>query len=379
MTQPHHSDPSSRAGQASNAALSMRSRRRLSWPVRLSALGLVLSLLLALVLFGPELDGKKSLGLLPQAEAAGSLPDFDAQGHRGARGLLPENTLPAFEEALAIGVTTLELDVGLSLDNQVIISHDPTLSADITRDDQGRWLEKPTAALRDLTLAELKSYDVGRSKAGSRTQQRFPDQQPRDGTALPTLSDLFALAEPRSGGKIRYNIETKIRPGHPTSPDTDALVRAILTAVQDAAVTERVSLQSFDWQSLMLMKNLAPEIPRVHLTAQQRWLDNVQAGQDGASPWLGGFDYDDHGSVPALVAAAGGQVWSPYWKDLSDADLKEAQALGLKVVVWTVNSPEDMARLIDQGVDGIISDYPDRLRAVMADKGLALPPAYPKP
>ena len=136
-------------------------------------------------------------------------------------------------------------------------------------------------------------------------------------------------------------------------------------------------MQSFDWRSLDALRASAPEIATGCLTAGQRWLDNLERGQPGGSPWLGGRDVDDHASVPALVADAGCRIWSPFAGDLEAGDVTTAHGLGLEVIVWTVDDPADMAALIDLGVDGIITDYPDRLRAVMAERGLALPEPTP--
>ena len=141
---------------------------------------------------------------------------------------------------------------------------------------------------------------------------------------------------------------------------------------------QRTTIQSFDWRTLRHVQTLAPEIPTVYLTAQQRWLDNVEIGRPGRSDWTAGLDVDDFGgSVPRLVAAAGGRIWSPYHKEIDAAQLDEAHGLGLEVVVWTVNDPARMRALIDLGVDGIITDYPGRLRRVLAEKGFPLPPPTP--
>jgi glycerophosphoryl diester phosphodiesterase len=304
---------------------------------------------------------------------------FDAQGHRGARGLYPENTLIGFEKTLAIGVHTLELDLGMSRDGVVVVSHDAHLSPALTRDRDGAWLEARGPALRTLTLTQIKSYDVGRLKPGSRYQNRFPGQQAVDGTSIPTLGEVFALTKRLGGEHIRFNLETKLRPGGSADyPDPEAFVGAVLKEVRRHGVEARVTLQSFDWRTLQISQRLAPEIPTVYLSAQQRWLDNIGAGQPGPSPWTAGFDIDDaDGDIPDLVNKAGGAVWSPYHRELSEAALKRAQALGLKVVVWTVNAPERMRALIDMGVDGIITDYPDRLRDVLSELGKPLPAPLP--
>jgi glycerophosphoryl diester phosphodiesterase len=156
---------------------------------------------------------------------------------------------------------------------------------------------------------------------------------------------------------------------------TDALARA----VREAGLAQRVSVQSFDWRTLKIMQRIAPEIERVCLTSQSGGYDTIQAGRPGASPWTAGLDVDDFaGSVPRLVAAAECAVWSPPFADVTTVTLAEAKKLGLKTIPWTVDKREDMERMIDMGVDGLISDYPDLAREVMAAKNLPLPPRVPE-
>jgi glycerophosphoryl diester phosphodiesterase len=139
----------------------------------------------------------------------------------------------------------------------------------------------------------------------------------------------------------------------------------------------RVTIQSFDWRTLRTVQLEAPEIQTAHLTAQQGFMDNIMADKP-ASPWTVGLHVRDFGgSIPRMVKAAGGAVWSPYYGEVTRENVKEAQALGLRVVVWTLNEPADMRRMMELGVDGIISDYPDRLRVVAGEMGIALPPATP--
>jgi len=299
---------------------------------------------------------------------------FDLQGHRGARGLMPENTLAGFTHALALGVTTLELDLGVSKDGHLIISHDSALTPVLTRGPDGKWLTVPGPAINDLNLEQLLAYDVGRLNPDSRNAQRFPHQQAVDGERIPTLAQVLALS-PRSGsGPVRLNIETKLSPLQPhMTPAPEEFARLLVDQLRGAGATGRVTVQSFDWRTLQRIQSLAPELKTAYLTAEQRWLDNVQTGQPGVSPWTAGMDVDDFGgSVPRMIKQAGGDIWSPYHGDLNGARLKEAQALGLRVIVWTVNKVPDMQKLIDMGVDGIISDYPDRLREVARQRGVTL-------
>jgi glycerophosphoryl diester phosphodiesterase len=318
----------------------------------------------------------------PQAAAGNfELPNFDLQGHRGARGLMPENSLPAFEAALALGVTTLELDTVLTADGVVVVHHDRRLAPEFTRDASGAWIaEADPPAIVDLTAGELAAYDIGRARPDSGYAGRWPAQAGLDGVGIPTLAQVLARAEDLSGGAVRYNIETKLSPQSPEdSAEPEAFAAALIAAVRDAGVAGRATVQSFDWRSLQIVQRDAPEIATVYLTAERDWLDNLGRGAAAPSPWLGGLEIDwAEATPPQAVHRAGGAVWSPYYRDLQEADLREAQSLGLKVVVWTVNDPADMASLIDLGVDGIITDYPDRARDVMAQKGLPLPPAFPK-
>ena len=294
-----------------------------------------------------------------------SLPShsLDLQGHRGARGLAPENTLPGFTLALDAGMSTLELDCGVTRDGIVVISHDRVLNPDLTRDATGQWLEKPGPPISRLTYAELQRYDVGRLKAGSEYAKRFPRQQPIDGTRIPRLADLFKLVRDRGNDSVRFNIETKISPEAPDeTPAPEAFVRALLAVVRDAGMESRVTVQSFDWRTLQQVQKQAPGIPTVYLTAQRTSPNNVTAGRRSA--WTGS-DLDDFGgSVPRMVKNAGGAVWSPYYGEVTEAAVREAQSVGLKVVPWTVNNEADMRRLISWGVDGLISDYPDVLARV---------------
>jgi glycerophosphoryl diester phosphodiesterase len=296
---------------------------------------------------------------------------FDLQGHRGARGLRPENTLAAFAHALSIGVTTLELDTAVTRDGVVVISHDSLLNPDLTRDPSGQWLRGAGPSIFSLAFAELQRYDVGRLRPGSLYAARFAEQVPVDGERIPRLADLFALVREAGNTTVRFNIETKLDPRTPdATPTARVFAEAVVRQIRRAGMESRSTIQSFDWSTLRVVKQIAPEIKTVCLTTQQGADDNIGLGKPGPSPWLGGLDADDFGgSVPRLVKAAGGAVWSPDYGDLSAASIAESHALGLLVIPWTANDPGEMARLIDLGVDGLITDRPDRLRTLLAKMG----------
>lgn len=292
---------------------------------------------------------------------------FDVQGHRGARGLAPENTLAAFRTALELGVSTLELDVGLTRDGHVVIAHDRLLNPDLTRDARGQWLAAPGPAVNTLSLSELQAFDVGRIRPDSRYAQAFAAQKPVDGERVPTLDALFDLVKARGDTRVRFNIETKLSPRQPaeTAPP-EAMVAALLAVIERHGMAARVSVQSFDWRTLLLVKKQASAIPTVALSSRATTLDD-----GGTGGWTAGLQLAEHGgSMPRLAKAAGAVVWAPNQNDLTPVLLAEAGALGLKVIPWTVNAPEAIERFIDWGVDGLISDHPERVLQALARRGI---------
>lgn len=305
----------------------------------------------------PAPVGEAPVGEAPVGEAL-----VEIHGHRGARGLWPENTLPAFERALALGVDAVELDVGLTRDGVPVVHHDRRLDPDHTRDRSGAWLAPPGPLLRTLDLEALAVFDVGRAAPGGETAKRFPRQAPCDGARVPALGEVLALAQRAGGRRFRFNIEIKLTPEAPEEEAEPAeFARAVVTALRAAGAVGRARVQSFDWRVLAEVRRLAPEVRIGCLTAERPWLDNLQRGRPGPSPWTAGLDVDAmEGSIPLMVKTFGCAAWSPFFRDLTVEGLAEAHRLGLKVVVWTVNDVHDMAALARIGVDGIITDYPDR-------------------
>jgi glycerophosphoryl diester phosphodiesterase len=273
---------------------------------------------------------------------------LDLQGHRGARGLFPENTLEGFRGAWGLGVRAFELDVGMSADGVVMVSHDLGLNPDITRAPNGRWLMRPTPLIRDLSAAALAKYDVGRIRPGSAYALAHAAQQPHDGARIPTLAAVLAKLP-----DARWTIELKTDPTQPDRTVTpERLAEATLAVVDLASAAGRVMLESFDWRAPRHVRRLRPGLPLA-------WLTRPETVRD-ARLWWGGPHPDDFGgSVPRAVAAEGGQTWAPEFASLTAALVEEAHALGLRVLPWTVNDPADMRRLIGWRVDGLITDRPD--------------------
>ena len=310
--------------------------------------------------------------------AADTVNGIELQGHRGARGLLPENTLPGFARALSIGVDVLELDAAVTADGVVVASHEPRLNPALTRGPDGRWLNGHGPRISDLTLAELKRFDVGRMDPASSYAKQYPSQTPVDGTAIPALSEIIALAARAGNHTVRFNVEVKARPDDPSlTVDPEAFVDRLVETVRAAGVAERTVVQSFYWRALERVRSVAPEITTACLSSERDWLNNIARNAPGPSPWTG-LDVSAHsGSVPRLVKASGCEIWSPNYAEVNAARIEEAHALGLRVIVWTVNATESMNALIKLGVDGIITDYPDRLKGVLESHGLSVPRGTP--
>lgn len=304
---------------------------------------------------------------------------FDLQGHRGARGLMPENTLPAFARALSIGVTTLEMDLAVTRDRRVVVMHNPRFEPEITRDSAGNWLQQSSPSINSMTLETVKSFDVGRLNPNRKYASRYPGQQAVDGTRVPTLDEVFELVNASGNRSVRFNIEIKINPEFPyltLSPEEFAGV--VVDVIRTHEMESRVVVQSFDWRSLRAVQDLSPEVATSYLSVDQDWLSNLQTGRPGKSPWLDGIDVDDYGgSAARAIKAAGGRIWSSYHKEVSATTIRLAQDLGLEVNVWTVNEAARMRELIAMGVDGIITDYPDRLREVLEALDMAVPRPTP--
>jgi glycerophosphoryl diester phosphodiesterase len=319
------------------------------------------------------------------AASAQALRAPQLQAHRGGRARAPENTLAAFRQALALGVDVLELDTCVTRDAVVVVTHDCTLNPDLTRDERGLWLAARGPAFTRLDLAEVKRYDVGRIKPDSAYARRYAQQQPKDGERIPTLAEVLALLAAAGDGArhVGLNVEIKSSPLAPDdTPPPERFAALLLEPLRASGMLARSTIQSFDWRALAAVQRLAPEARRVYLSAQQPWLDNVGSRSPQPSPWTGGPQLAEHKTVTRLVRAAAGAdrpggartIWSPFHGDLTPEALAEARALGLEVVVWTVNDAPTMERMIDWGVDGIITDDPTLLREVMARRGLPLPP-----
>ena len=272
--------------------------------------------------------------LVLAALAAGAgMKKIEVQGHRGARAVKPENTLPAFEYALGLGVETLELDMQVTKDDVVVVSHDAVLHAPVCKGPRERGV------IRQMTLAEVREWDCGATK-----NPAFPKQEPVPGTRIPTLDEVFALA-PR--GSFTFNIETKMSDQAGESPEPEEFVKLVLASIRKHRLEKRVILQSFDFRTLRVMRKLAPEVK----------LSALHAGAPR--------DF-----VALSKEAANAEIVSPVFMLVGKDNVAKAHAAGLQVVPWTPNLPEQWAKMVDAGVDAIITDDPAGLIAYLRERGL---------
>lgn len=321
------------------------------------------------------------------AQAAGDR-QFDLQAHRGGLGLTVESTLPAFAKALELGVSTLELDVQITEDRVAVVTHDRKVNGSKCRDTAPATAgdpEFPYAGkfVNTLTLAQVRTLDCG-----SQRLPQHPGQELHPGEKMATLAEVFGLVREHRAYGVKLNVETKVEAGapHETAP-REQFVQEVVAEIRDARLLRQVTIQSFDWGTLMRMRQVEPRLPLVALTNY----DFLQVDRPGASPWLGGIDIDEYGDDPiAAIKTFGAATFSPVhgfpqdgtidqpsYRPYVTAEMVEhAHDNGIKVVPWTVDDKPTMASLMDKGVDGIITDYPDRLRELMGDRGLKLPKAY---
>ncbi|AKT52523.1 glycerophosphodiester phosphodiesterase [Arsenicicoccus sp. oral taxon 190] len=315
---------------------------------------------------------------------------FDLQAHRGGIGLTTEESPEGFAKALELGVTTLELDTQVTKDLKVVVTHDRQVAAGKCADTAPVVAGDPMYPyvgkyIKDLTLAQIKSMNCGYQQLPG-----FPRQEVIWGNKMAELRDVFAVVRAHRAKKVMMNIETKVEAGAPEQTmERNLFVRTVYGEIARSGLKKQVTIQSFDWGALKVMHRLDRSIPLVALTNY----DFLQVGKPGASPWLGGIDADDFGGDFVAAAASiegvttlspnygfpqNGKVGEPGFRLYADAAMTTAaHRRGLKVVPWTVDDPATMQALIDNGVDGFITNYPDLGRRVMSLNGLRLPKAYP--
>ena len=289
-------------------------------------------------------------------------------GHRGAAGLVPENTLSSFKRAIEIGVDCIELDVLMTADGVLVVHHDYRLNHKIARTADGKWLDKGSRpAINTLSIKELKTYDVGRVNPETAYAGRYPQQLPVDGERIPTLREVVHFLKEKAEGKTKLCIEIKTSPREPDlTPPPEVISDAVVEVLSEEKVLDRAFIFSFDWRALLHVQKIAPDLQQVFLSSTSIWNNTIRIGIPGPSAWTAGLNIDDYnGSIPHLIQAAGGWYWGPRYNQVRNFEVEAAHRLGIKVFVWTVDRRADMLKLIEMGVDGIITNRPDILKSVL--------------
>ena len=300
----------------------------------------------------------------PQLNAFHGKPGFISLiGHRGARGLMPENTIEGFEYILDNDIIAIEFDVLLTKDEIPVITHDFYLSKAITRNSEGNWLSKDGPRISDLTSSQLEMFDVGGVDKSSSYGRLYPEQAFLSDVRIPKLTDLLDLACLPKGQNLFLLLEIKSEP----SVKQSTVIENIVFEIEKRSMASRTVLHSFDWDLLEECNRLAPNMPRSYLSQLSENLDNTyDKPAEETSPDLLSFKR----SIPEAISVAGGHLWCPYFKDVTVDLITEAHSFGLPVCTWTVNDVEDIENMIDIGVDGIITDYTDRAKIIFKSRGL---------
>lgn len=284
-------------------------------------------------------------------------------GHRGARGLFPENSMVGFENILKMGVTLIELDVVFSKDKTPIITHDHTINPSTSRDVDGEFVNE-NIKVSSLTVEQIKNYEIGRLDLDSDYGRRFPEQAQLDGIYMPTLQELFEKMQQPEFEQMRLMVEIKSEPNY-LSQDRENIASLVIKQIREANLSNKVLLHSFDWLLLSEFKKKDPKITTSFLTKKgyQNESENYYPSQVFMQDAAG---YSN--SVPEKISALGGSVWCPYFKDITRDRLLSARENNLIVVAWTLNELDDIDAMIELGVDAIVTDYPPRVMSALRAK-----------
>ena len=310
-------------------------------------------------------------------QAKATVQGFDIVAHRGGRAARAENTLYAFAYAMETGVSTIELDIQLTKDGKLVVSHNAFLHQELVKGQDGAFVEDNVYDIRTMTLDELRQFDIGTMNPDA--EKYYADfgvtQVPTPGAKIPTLEEVFDLINSYGDKKVVVNIELKSYADpqsaeYANNPDPKIVVKKIYDVIKNYHMEDRVVFQSFDWKPVKIMKNLDPNITVAALSYKK----SLKPDAKEPSPWLAGLNINNFsGNYVKAVKALGADMSTPEYKEVTPELIAEAHALGLKLIPWTVNNAEDMAKLIDMGVDGIITDKPWVLREVLTQRGIPVP------
>ena len=285
-------------------------------------------------------------------------------GHRGARGDMPKNTLSGFKYIFDSDVLAFETDILISKDKIPVITHDFYLNPDLTKDSNGNWIKKNNIKIYDLKYEELKKYEVGELNKSTRYGKRFKDQKSVDNQKIIKLEELFELVEKFPKEDFFINLEIKSTPlEEGLTPNPEEMVSIVKKEILKSKYVDKILISSFDWRILSECKKQLPDTLRGYLSFQQDLGSSKKTIYEG-SPWMNTDEEFNMFELPKLIKKLDGHVWCAFHRDITKQNVSLAHDIGLGVNVWTVNSERDMIKMIKYGVDGIITDYPNRLKKV---------------
>ena len=287
-------------------------------------------------------------------------------GHRGARGLMPENSLPGFEMALKQGVDYVDLDIAMTKDGVLVVQHDLILNPDLTRDAKGTWVIRPLI-VKNMTLNQIQTYDVGKIKPNTAYAKLFRHQKSVEKTKISTLKEVIEYVKKEAGNRVGFQIEIKTDPTAPNiSVSSEQIVAALDQLIREEQIVSRTKVQAFDWQSLLLLQKLNKDVITGYLTSLEQEKSMKNPDPRIAGKWTGGFLLKNYSSLPQMIQSLGGDWWDAQDIEINQKNLEEAHRQGLKVAAWSW--PERTGKEVDRvlinrlialKVDGIITDRPD--------------------
>jgi len=292
-------------------------------------------------------------------------------GHRGARGDLPENTLDSFKYLFENNINAYETDILISKDLIPVITHDFRLDPSFTKDEEGDWITDENIKIFDLTYNEISKFDVGSLNKLTRYGRRFLNQRSLENQKIPKLDELLKLSSKNLSQDTIINLEIKSTPDEKNlTPGPKEMVQIVLNDIKKSNLQDKIIISSFDWRILREVKNQSPEISRAYLTFQQEKGMKIKKTIYSKSPWIDHIPLTIVYDLPKIIKELGGSAWHPYYKDINKKAVKDAHDYNLPVNVWTVNDEYNMLKMIEYEVDGIMTDYPLKLKELCDKKNI---------
>jgi len=293
-------------------------------------------------------------------------------GHRGARGEIAENSIEGFKHTFALGIKAVEFDVVISKDEVPVLYHYFHLISDIVKDEKGNWLKNSELKVFDKSYEELSKYNIGGLDPESKHGKRFKEQKLLKNAKIPKLSELLELASRKENKDVFLNLEVKSTPFKigltPAPSDTVSL---ILKNIDTYKLEDRIIVSSFDWRILYELKKQNSRILRGFISLQQD-LSTTKKNIYENSPWMAkNYSMEELFLLPNIIKSLEGHAWNVFYRDVTKQNVELAHKHGLATCVWTVNREQDIIRMIEYGVDGIITDYPKKVQEICKFKNIS--------